>query len=244
MQTKQILIPFLVVLSVVFLGFQFFEYEVEASGVRTLALLTLTALYVNTVRHKRFFFFMFLIFFTLAEILGFISWYVLIDYDASIDYFYYASNILYIMSYIFLIIRVIKDMNFRAVVSKLPIQILLLLILDVFCVLIVTGTTKGQLSFYEYSLEFVYNTVIMVLLSLALISYMYRDDKKSMNLLIGSIFIVFSEVIQLAYFYVSDSIMLNVICSVCFVFAFLFFYLQSILVHTEQFEPIREKLKV
>ncbi|OUR95109.1 hypothetical protein A9Q87_00780 [Flavobacteriales bacterium 34_180_T64] len=240
MQLKKVLIAILVLLSIVFLSLQLLQYEIEAAGARTLLLFFLTALYCHTVKTKRFYFFMFLVTFTISEILNFTSWFILLDFD-SIDYFYYIGNGLYILSYIFLIIQVLKTMNIREVVTKFPLHIIILLVLDVFCVLIVTSTTRGQLSYNEYALEFLYNAVIMLLLSLALINYIYRDDKKSMNLLVGSIFIVFSEVIQLAYFYISEINFLNVLCSLLLVIAFLFFYLQARLNHEEkEYRPISQ----
>jgi hypothetical protein len=151
--------------------------------------------------------------------------------DNGADLFYYFTNSLYILSYIFLIIKVLGDMNLKEIIRKFPIHIIVLLALDVFCVITVTETTKGLLSNAEYALEFSYNAVIMLLLTVTLINYIYREDKKSMNLLIGSIFIVFSEVIQLAYFYISAINILNVICSLFLVLAFIFFYLQSRLIY-------------
>jgi hypothetical protein len=64
-------------------------------------------------------------------------------------------------------------------------------------------------------------------LSVGLINYMYRNDNKSMLFLIGSICIVFSEIIQLAYFYIIKSNDLGFIYSLFLVLAFVFFYLQS-----------------
>ena len=120
---------------------------------------------------------------------------------------------------------------YLTIVKKFPAHLVILLVLDIFCWLTVTDTTKGVLTTTEYELEFIYNTVIMLLLTVTLINYIYREDKKSMNLLIGSIFIVFSEVIQLAYFYISAINILNVICSFFLVIAFIFFYLQSRLMY-------------
>ena len=243
MQKYKILIATLLVLSAIFLGLQSFKYEFEAAGIRALLLTLLTILYCARVKKKRFFFFLFLITFCVAELLNFFSWFYEI-YEDSIDYMYYISNGLYILSYSFLITLVLKSMNIKEVILKFPFHLLILFVLDIFCVSIVTGTTKSQLSIYEYSLEFIYNTVIMVLLSVAFINYIYRDDKKSMNLLVGSIFIVFSEVIQLAYFYISDTNFLNVICSLFLVLAFLFFYLQSRLSHEDQFNRIGQDLSI
>lgn len=226
MNNNKTLIIILILFSIVFLGLQLFQYEMEASGVRTFLLVLLTALYYSKVKQNRIYFLMFLVTFTISEILNFGSWFVLL-YEEDVDYLYYISNGLYILSYTFLILQVLQKINIKDVFSKLLIHILILFTLDVFCVIIVTDTTKSQLDFNQYMVEFAYNAVVMLLLSVALINYIYREDKKSMNFLIGSIFIVFSEVIQLAYFYVSDSNLLNVICSFFLVIAFVFFYLQA-----------------
>lgn len=230
MKNNKILITVLVLFSVVFLALQLFRYEMQASGIRALLLVILTMLYCNRVENKRIYFFMFLGAFTISEILNFFSWFIVSN---NVDYSYYITNGLYILSYIFLIIQVLKNINIKKLFSKLWIHILVLFTLDVFCVFIVTDTIKLQVEFNQYIVEFVYNIVIMVLLSIAVINYIYREDKKAMNFLLGSIFIVFSEVIQLAYFYISHSNILNVICSLFLVIAFVFFYLQAQLKHED-----------
>ena len=224
---RKILIAILVALAVVFLALQIFELEVKASGVRALLLVFLTTLYCYTVREKRFFFLSFLITFTIADILTFFGWLIPLVPNSEIDYSYYIANSLYIISYSFLIIQMLTSMNLVEIVKKYPFHILILIVLDVFSVIVVTNTAMHKLSYHEYYVEFVYNSIIMVLLTVALINYIHKDDKKSINLLVGSIFILFSEVIQLAYFYVSNINLLNVFCSLFLVLAFFFFYLQS-----------------
>ncbi|RYH74810.1 hypothetical protein EVU94_07280 [Flavobacteriaceae bacterium 144Ye] len=226
MQKPKTLIALLAVLSVVFLGLQLFKYEYYASGIRALLLVLLSILYCSRVEDKRKFFFLFLITFTVADVFNFLSWQISPD-NFMVDYSYYIINAMYIISYTFLIIQILKTLDIKEVIAKLPVHIIILLVLDISCVIVVTNTTKPELQFAEYLLEFVYNIVIMALLSVALINYIYKDDKKSMNFLVGSIFIVFSEVIQLAYFYVSEVNVLNVLCSIFLVLAFLFFYLQA-----------------
>lgn len=233
MQLRKILITTLIILSVSFLGLQILQFETQASALRALLLIGLTAFYYLTIKDKKRFFYLFLLAFTLAEILNFTSIFVSFKLDNGMDYSYYLTNALYILSYLFLITKVLGDMNLKEILRKFPIHIIVLLVLDIFCVITVTDTTKGLLSNEEYTLEFLYNTVIMLLLTVTLINYIYREDKKSMNLLIGSIFIVFSEVIQLAYFYISAINILNVICSFFLVLAFIFFYLQSRLIYQE-----------
>lgn len=238
MSIQKILIAVLIALSVVFMGFQIYELEVEAAGIRALMLILLTALYYIRVKNRRLFFFLFLITFAIAEILNFIGWLVPIVPIDDLDYMYFIGNSLYILSYSFLIVRILSSMNLLEVVRKLPFHLLILIVLDVFCVIVVTNTAMDRLNYYEYLVELVYNSVIMILLTVALINYILKNDKKAINLLIGSIFIFFSEIIQLAYFYVSNINLLNVFCSLFLVLAFVFFYLQSRL----SYEPQEDSL--
>nr|WP_321224611.1 hypothetical protein [uncultured Psychroserpens sp.] len=227
MSLSKILGTFLVLLSVIFLGLQFKGLEIEASGVRALAMITLSILYAIKIKNKHPLFLMFLLFFSLAEVFNFITWVIDFDSNSNIEYTYYIGNGLYILSYAFLIVRIVSTINMSKALLKFPLQSLSLLILGVFVVSLVTDTTIDELTTPQYIMEFVYNAVIMVLLSFSLLNYMIKDDKKAMNLLIGSIFILFSEVIQLAYFYIADFNILNVLCSLFLVIAFLFYYLQS-----------------
>lgn len=233
MNFGKILVVILIIFSIIYLGLQLYLYEIIASGVRTFLVLLLSILYYIQVHKKNMFFFLFLISFVLAEIVSFVAFFVPI-YEGETDLFYYAGNLLYMVSYLFLIIQLLKGMDIKSVFLKLPFHFLVLFILDVFCVFIVTDTAKYELDTYEYLLEFVYNAITMVLLSLAVINYIYRDDKKSMNFLLASIFIVFSEVMQLAYFYVSEKNILNVLYSLFIIIAFVFFYIQSTLEYSER----------
>lgn len=235
---KRILIGALITLSVVFLAFQIFKFEVGAAGIRVVLLILLTVFYCHNVKNKHVLFLAFLISFGIAEILNFMAWIVPTLSRNQVDYIYYSGNSVYIIAYVFLIIQMLSSMNLLEIVKKFPVHILIMIILDVFCVVVVTDTTLNRLSYSQYYMEFVYNAVIMILLTVALINFIYKDDKKAINLLIGSIFIVFSEVIQLAYFYVTNINILNVFCSLFLVIAFLFFYLQS----TLEYQPLEKTI--
>lgn len=243
MKTKHFFITSLIILSIVFLGLQLTNYEMYASFIRAAMIVLLTILYCKQVKSYSSYFFMFLITFSLAEVIGLLSFIFELDLNNSIDYYYYIGNILYILSYIFLIIYVLKNINIKDAIIKLPAHIVILIVLDIFCVTIVTDTTKELLSIYQYSLEFLYNAVIMTLLTLAVINYIYKVDKKAMNLLIGALFIVFSEMIQLAYYYVIKINILNVLCSIFLVIAFLFFYLQAVLAEADELDRFKEHLE-
>ena len=217
----------LLLLGGVFIVFQGMAFQLEGAAVSAGILVLLTILYCGWTTNKSIYFFWFLVFYTIGHILSYSAWYGPELYEGDIDYFYYIANILFILSYMFLILKILTQLNFKAVFSQLAIPIFILIVLDIFCVSLVTATTENVLSIYEYSLEYTYNAVVMTLLSIALINYMYRNDTKSMMFLMGSICIVFSEIIQLAYFYVMEDKMLGFIYSFFLVVAFIFFYLQS-----------------
>lgn len=227
MSISKILTSLLIVLSVVFIGFQVYQLENEAAGMRTLLFLLLSLLYYFRVKSKGFFFFSFLITFTIAEILNFLSFIIDLPLLKDSDAMYYIVNSLYIISYALLITQILSVMNLIEIVKKYPFHLLILIALDVFCVVVVTNTAIGRLTYHAYFVELVYNAVIMILLTTTLINYLHREDKKAINLLIGSIFILFSEVLQLAYFYIVSINILNVVCSICLVLGFAFFYMQS-----------------
>ncbi|NNE31368.1 MAG: hypothetical protein HKN40_03260 [Winogradskyella sp.] len=222
----------LLLLSAAFIALEGLEYQLEAAAVSSFILILLTVFYSRWTEKKSIYFIGFLVTFTIAHALSYMSWYTPVVGSGQTDYIYYLVNILYILAYVFLITRCLIELSFKEIFTQLPVPIVILVILDVFCVILVTDTAQNALNFYEYTLEFFYNTVIMTLLSVAVINYLYRNDNKSMLLLIGSICIVFSEVIQLAYYYILQDNNLGLIYSFFLVIAFLFFYLQSQLVFT------------
>lgn len=226
----------LLLFGVVYIALHGFAYQKEATALSSVMLMVLTWLYFKSTENKSLYFFMFLVTFTMAHSLNFITYYTPKIEPGGIDYWYFLNNILYILSYIFLIIKIIKSLNVTKILKEFTIPVIILLVLDVFCVILISDTTEKILTSYEFVLEFVYNGVVMALLSVALINYMYRNDNKSMLFLIGSIFIVFSEIIQLAYFYILDDSNLGLLYAFLWFVAFLFYYMQSQLVSTG---PIR-----
>lgn len=244
MQLRKILKASLITICFAFLGFQLLNLEFEAAGAKLTLVLLLTILYAVRIEMKRRFFYLFLICFSVAELIAFSSYFIEIDYETTPDYIYFLVNSLYILSYVFLIIRILEDMNLKDTLRKFWIHLFILIVLDVFCVVILTGTTENLLSFNEFSLEFLYNSIIMVLLTVSMINYMSKNTQKSMNMLLGSIFIFFSEVIQMTYFYISDIQILNVTCSLFLVLAFFFLYLQARIPKESEQKIIQQDLRV
>ena len=233
MLVNKILKVVLLLLGGIFIILQGLAYEVEGAAISSLMLLLLTILYCVWTKRKSALFLWFLVAFSFAHVLSYIAYLSPEIRENQIDYFYYGANILFILSYMLLIIRILIRLNLKKVFQNLSIPILILVVLYVFCVIIVSETTENVLSISQNYLELVYNTVIMVLLSVALINYMYRNDNKSMLFLLASIFIVFFETIQLAYYYILlEDKNLGFMYSIFMVIALLFFYLQSQLTFT------------
>lgn len=211
----------------VFVVLEGFAFEEEADAISGIMLVLLIVLYCRSTVKRSKYFILFLVSFALAYFINYISWFSEPIYEDEIPYYYYGSNALFMLSYVFLILRLTSGLKLKEVFKELYFSMLILVLLDVFCVIVLTDTAKSALTLDEYIVEFIYNAVIMLLLSVALLNYMYRYDNKSMLFLVGSICIIFSEIIQLAYFYVLEDESLSFVYSVFFIIAMLFFYLQS-----------------
>ncbi|WP_299122358.1 hypothetical protein [uncultured Winogradskyella sp.] len=243
MIVNRILKVILLLLGGVFIVLQSFAYEVEGAAISSLMFLLLTVLYFRWTENKSSFFLWFLATFTIAQILSFAAYYLILE-EGQVDYLYFITNILYIIAYIFLISRILRRLDIKKVFLEHSIPILILVVLDIFCLAIVAETTENVLSTSQNNLEYAYNAVIMALLSVALINYMYRNDNKSMLFLLASIFIVFSEIIQLAYYYILlEDNNLGFIYSFFMVVAFVFFYLQSQLEFTGPIPEYKDELE-
>ena len=246
MKKAKLLLGLVIVLSIGFIVLQIFNQDVIASYVRPLILPFLVVSYCIMKKEKSSNFFYFLLFYSFGEFLGLFSYYAINSYFVD-NLLYYGGNILLITAYVFLVLEIIKPMDIKSLFNRFITYILILIALDIYSIILVTEIAiKSDFlyGFYDYLVEIVYNTVIMLLLTITLINYISRYTKKAMNLLLGALCIVFSEVIQVAYYYVSDQNILNVVYSILLVVAFAFFYIQSSLNYadSENYKAI-EKLE-
>lgn len=231
MQKRRILLGFIIVLAIVYIGLQIFKLHEIADYVRPIILPLLVLSYFLFKKDRSSYFFYFLVFYSIAELSGFFYYYYLAQYSYFMnDLLYYGGNILYITAYVLLILEIFKSMNIKKIFNRFKTYILILAALDIYSIILVSDiAVKSDLlnEGFDYLIEIVYNTTIMLLLTITLINYISRHTKKAMNLLIGALCIVFSEVMQVAYFYVSEQNALSVAYSALLVLAFLFFYIQS-----------------
>ena len=112
------------------------------------------------------------------------------------------------------------------------IHLIVLTALNIYLIYVLQLIVESELEYkYEYHMELVYNVVMLLLLSIALLTYFYRDNKKSLYLFIGALFIVFSEVLDVAYNYIDQRSLLNILGTTLALCAFYFFYQQALLKH-------------
>jgi len=229
MRLTKTLLGFIIILAISFIGFQIFKMDEISMVVRSLILPLLAVLYYLKTKDTRSYFFYFLLCYSISEFFGIFTYVpntpIIVD-----QMMYYGGNGLNIIAYMFLILEVLKSMELKKIWSDYPVHIFILLALDIYSVILVSQVSVSSGYFVasmEYVIEILYNTVMMVLLTVTLINYISRDSKKAMNLLLGALCIVFSEVIQVAYYYVSEQNIFIVVYSILLVLAFGFFYIQS-----------------
>ena len=230
MQKTKTLLGLIIVLAISFIFFQVLNQNEIVDIVRSFILPLVTILYYLKTKDSKSNFFYFLFVYSISEFIGVFSYFA---YDSFIisDIMFYSGNLLYITAYIFLILEVLKSMNLKGIFRRFSVHIAILFAFDIYSVVLVSEIevqSDDLIGLVDYTLVILYNTVIMLLLTVTLVNYLSRDSKKAMNLLLGALCIVFSEVIQGAYFYVSnDMTILSVVYSILLIIAFYFFYLQS-----------------
>ncbi|MDU8887315.1 hypothetical protein RXV94_14180 [Yeosuana sp. MJ-SS3] len=222
MSRTKLLVGFLIVLCILFVIFQFNENDKFSCITRSLIIPAFTVLYFQSVKRKTFYFSMFLVLYSISELTSLISEYIPYEVD------YFMGNGLYIAAYVFLILEVLKSLNFNYVLNNYSIHLIVLGALNIYIVYVLLKIVYPFVSFsFEFLVELMYNIVMLILLSVSLLNYFYRDNRKSLLMFVGSLCLVFSEVILVAYLYISDKNLLIFSSSILSILAFYFFYIQA-----------------
>ncbi|MEM6517549.1 MAG: hypothetical protein AAF688_15310 [Bacteroidota bacterium] len=228
MKPTQVIRALIVILAILYLYFAIVGEDMNSVGFRGLSIILLASLYVSKVENRNKFFLSFLLVYALGDLFGLVTWFTNINKSERLDLiYYYVGNCIYISSYLLLSLRILSSLNLKLIIKNYLHYVALLILISISCIYFISDATIEYIDTSAFLLESIYNIVIIILMSLALLGYLTHDDKKSINLLIASILIVLSEILQLAYFYVAELNFLNIICAFLFALAFLFFYLQS-----------------
>jgi hypothetical protein len=223
---SNILIASIIVVCISFALFQFNEEYFISSISKSFIVPLFTLLYLINVKNKSPYFTWFLILFSISELSCVWQYYLVTD--EALDTYYTIGNSLYIIAYILLLFEVVKDLDFKKVIKNYKLHFIILGILNVYIVYVLLSIVDPVFSnSYLYYIELIYNVVMLLLLTFSLIAYFCNDNKKTLLFFLGTLCIVFSEFIQIAYFYIIDQDMLNFTSTLLFVLAFCFFYFHS-----------------
>lgn len=234
MSKSKILVSIVILLCMMFAVFEFIGYGWLSEVSRSLIVPSITLLFLIKYKPKLCCFALFLILFSISELISVISLTSFVENNIQYETIYYFVNGLYIISYGFLVVEIVKGLNFRQVVKNFTLHLLILLAVNVYLLYVLLNIVAPYLvSTGEYTIEILYNAFILLVLSTSLINFLYKGTKKALLMFLGSLCIVFSEVIQVAYLYISEKELLNISYTTLLVAAFCIFYIQATLSNEE-----------
>lgn len=222
MYKSKIFFLFIAVAFVLFVVSQFLGNDAISLYSGVLISPLFAVLYFVCVKRKTLFFSLFLLLYAVSDLLELSETYM------SYFTYYFLGNSLYVLAYSFLLFEICRSISLFHVVKNYKIHVVVLAALNIYIVYVLQLIIDPYTEYNnQYYLELVYNVIMLLLLSGALLNYFYRDNKKSLFLFIGSLCIVFSEVINVAYLYITETNTLNLISSLLSVLAFYLYYQQA-----------------
>ncbi|WP_242119305.1 hypothetical protein [Aestuariivivens sediminicola] len=223
MYKSKVLMSFVPIIYISFIVCLLFNKADLALKISALLSPAITVLYFSFVKKRTIPVSLFLIFFSTSDIMVLFADYI--SYELN----YFIGNALYVCAYFSLIFEICKSTCIAHILQNLKVHVFVLTALNIYIVYVLQVIVTPHLSPLsgEYIMELIYNVVMLVLLSLSLLNFFHRDDKKSLFLFIGSLCIVFAEVLGVAYLYVTNEGLLNFISTTLFLLAFYILFWQS-----------------
>ncbi len=229
MSKSKVLIGIVVLCYVLFVVFEFSGYVNTAYYFHSLIAPLITLIYILFVRKKSRLFLLFLLCYSVSDLLGLVLDVLpIIKTQKLYNFEYYFGNLLYMFSYMFLIVKICKSINIGLLLRHFKIHTIALTALGFYFVYVLQEIiSSGLVVEGDYYFELIYNITTVLLLPLSLLNYFYRDNKKALYLFLGSLCIVFSEVMDVAHIYVKEMYVLNFLSTTLALIAFYFYYQQS-----------------
>lgn len=222
MYASKVLLSLLAFIYALFIYFLFSGYVLYAENITTLILPIITLAYFYNVKKRSTYFTVFLILHSISDLMFIISEKLPDDSD------YYIGNSLYILAYLALIVEIGKNLSFQYIFKKYLFSIIIMFFLNYYISYELLQIVNPNLILSTvYIIELVYNISMLMVLTLALLNYLDKDNKKAFYILIGAICIVFLEVINIAYLYVSGTATLKFFSFSLGLLGFYFLYEQS-----------------
>lgn len=202
-------------------------YYADSTSAFILPILTLA--YFCNVKKRSLYFILFLVLYSVSDLMVIVSEKLtIVSEKLTYDVDYYVGNSLYILAYTALTIEIARNISFSYILKNYLFSIIVLFLLNSYIAYILSQIINPHLEFgSQYILEFAYNISMLMILSIALLNYFYKDSRKAFYLLIGAICIVFAEVLNVAYLYVTRQNLLNFFTISLGLVGFYFLYEQA-----------------
>lgn len=176
------------------------------------------------------YFMIFLICYSVSDLIS------IYGFSRRLEWEYYIGNSLYIIAYLSFSFEILLSINKRHILKYFKAHVIVLGIVNIYANYVLIKFQSDYVSSLDYIMELFYNLSTTILVSVSLLNYFYRDDKKALILFLGSLAIAVSEVIQIVYYYLmdgSEAHILNVSYSLFLILGFYFYYVQSKLEYEE-----------
>ncbi len=201
-----------VLLSILFVISVFLDFTLMLNFFLALIFFVFLYLYYTKSERKSKVFMGFLLAFFIGEMYSFamrLVHYFIEPYFRGTPYFEfekYVGNMTYIIAYVCLVVYMAGGFNFNQLIKRFKYHLLVLVVFNVYAIVTLNRMMLEAEFFEAYSLAFlfesIYNSCILLVLSFSLLNYTYHETKASFLLLLGSMCIVFSEMVQVAYFFI------------------------------------------
>ncbi|WP_272022914.1 hypothetical protein [Olleya namhaensis] len=190
-------------------------------------------LYYGLTKEHNHFFGFFLIGFSIVEMLK-------IVFSGNELIGVYGANYLIIATYLSLIIFLVKDLDIKKIFKDFKLPMIVLVVFNAYIIYalneMILEDPKVETSSLEFVTNVIYNVFIQLVLSLALIHYLYHQTKQSLLLFLASVCIVFSEMVQVAYLFISSEQILEIIYSMLMGLGFYFLYVYIKIRHFDSYK--------
>ena len=194
------------------LGFQDISYIVRAL---LLPLVTLMC-YQRSLHKKRSYFFMFLIVFSISEIINTTIYFIP---DSNFQYYDTAA---YIIALFCLIRELFSEIKWGDLFKRFYIYFVFLSIMSSIYLYYFSSVLSYNMTPLEFYLILFKNALLTFIVCLTLINYCYVLNNKTLFLFIGMTGLLFSEVFKIVYVTITDAFLYNLVSSLLLIIAFYF----------------------
>ncbi len=221
---EALLASIIVLLCIIFLASAIINFKQLGLYSRVLIFPSLIFFYSIKVKRRDLFFSLFLLFFTVAEFLLFCAYSIDFNKIYGIKTIY-LSTFFYTLAYASLFVLIISNMKIKRLIKGFPLHIIVLVLFGFYLLYALDNMLKNNgllsVAVFEYILASIYNLVIILVLISSLLGYLYHDNKKSLSLFIACLCIVFSELVQTAYYFMEREQLLNLVYTILLSVGFL-----------------------